>query len=191
MSIWPAIRGIQYSVQRGDRVIKIIGSIFIIFSSSGIGYILGKDFSRRVEQLKLLRMSLQMLETEIEYSSTPLPYAFESISKKCISPVREIFKDVSDNLKGNHFSTVGEAFEKALIDCREITCFKKEDMEILKSFSHSIGSSDREGQEKSFRLVIKQLEGQEDRAEESRAKNEKMYKSLGLLAGLAIAIILL
>lgn len=172
-------------------MIKAIGSILIIFSSSGIGYILGKDFSKRVAQLKLLRMSLQMLETEIEYSNTPLPYAFETIAKKCTSPVREIFKSVSDSLKGNRFNTVGDAFEKALLDCREITCFKKEDMEILKSFSQSIGSSDREGQEKSFRLVIKQLEGQEERAEESRSKNEKMYKSLGLLAGLAIAIILL
>lgn len=172
-------------------MIKIIGSIFVIFSSAGIGYILGKDFSKRVIQLKQLRMSLQMLETEITYSSTPLPYAFEIISQKCGSPVKEIFKAVSDKLKGRHYSTVGEAFEKALLDCNNMTCYKKEDMEILKSFANSLGSSDREGQIKSFNLVIKQLEGQENIAEESRAKNEKMYKSLGLLSGLAIAIILL
>lgn len=172
-------------------MIKIIGSILIIISSSGIGYILGKDFSKRAAQLKLLRMSLQMLETEIEYSSTPLPYAFETISKRSASPVKEIFRAVSESLKGKRFITVGDAFEKALYECSDITCFKKEDIEILKSFAQSIGCSDKEGQEKSFHLVIKQLEGQQDRAEESRAKNEKMYKSLGLLAGLAIAIILL
>jgi len=53
-----------------------------------------------------------------------------------------------------------------------------------------LGSSDVEGQIKNIRLTINQLKLQEQKAEELRAKNEAMYRNLGILGGLAIIIIL-
>lgn len=170
---------------------KFIGCIFLILSSSGLGYIFGTRFSARVRELKLLKMSLQMLETEIVYSNTPLPDAFEITSQKSSAPIKYIFKSVSLKLKEKLYGTVGEAFEISLNDLKDKMSISKEDIEILKTFGYSIGNSDTEGQIKSFKMIIKQLEAQEIKAEESRNKNEKMYKNLGFLAGLAISILLL
>jgi len=172
-------------------MIKIIGLSFIIFSSSGIGYILGSRFSMRVRNIRLLRMSLQMLETEIIYSNTPLPEAFEKIYRKCSNPVNELFKAVGNNLSRRTFGTVGEAFSKAVDDLSGNILLSHEDIEILKLFGYSIGTSDIEGQVKSFKMILNQLDIQEAKAEEHRRKNEKIYKSLGTLLGLAIAILLL
>jgi stage III sporulation protein AB len=136
-------------------------------------------------------MSLQMLETEISYTSTPLPDAFQNVSVKSRSPAKELFMEAGCNLKSRTYSTVGEAFEKALDTIKDRMSIAKEDIEVLKSFGYSMGTSDTEGQVKSFRLVLKQLEGQEVKAEELRNKNERLYKSLGLLGGIAVTILLI
>lgn len=172
-------------------MVKFIGCVLIFLSCSGIGYMLGVRFKSRVRELKLLRMSIQMLETEIVYANTPLPDAFSTVSKKSLAPVKEVFKSVSEALgKKRHFS-VSEAYESAILEIKGRLSLNKEDMELLSSFCSSLGNSDMEGQVKNFKMILKQLENQEERAEEARGKSERMYKNLGVLAGLAIAIILL
>lgn len=179
------------SGKEGGHMVKFIGLAFIVFSSSGLGYILGSRFNMRVRELRLLRAAIQMLETEVVYSNTPLPDAFESIYKRCSSPINELFRTISSNLTKRTFDSVGEAFSKAVEDLKRNLSLSHEDIEILKSFGHSIGNSDIGGQVKSYKMILKQLEIQESKAEEQRSKNEKMYKSLGTLSGLAIAILLL
>lgn len=172
-------------------MLKFIGCLFIFLACSGLGQIIGSGFYARVREISALRTALQMLETEIVYSQTPLPEAFQSISIRSTGVVRNIFNAAAANLKNRLYSTVGEAFEKAVDSVKDRVSLAKDDFEILKSFGHSLGSSDIDGQVKSFRLVIKQLEQQEIKAHEASIKNGKMYKSLGLLSGLAIAIIIL
>lgn len=172
-------------------MIKVIGCIVIVFASSGLGYMLGAKFKTRVKELGLIKITLQMLETEIVYSNTPLPDAFEIIYTKSSAPVNSMFKSMSRLLNEKTHSTVGEAFKCALEEVKDTLCINKEDVELLKSFGNSLGSSDIDGQIKNFKMTIKQIEIQEKKAEESRSKNERMYKNLGILAGLAIAIILM
>lgn len=172
-------------------MVRIIGFLFIILSCTGIGYIMGTRFNMRVRELRLLKIALQMLETEIVYSNTPLPQAFESVQRKSPNPIRELFRDVKCNLEKKTYGSVGEAFCQSIDDTKDRMCLSKEDIETLKSFGNSIGNSDVEGQIKNFKMIIKQLDNQEVKAEESKEKNEKMYKSLGFLGGLAIVILLL
>ena len=47
------------------------------------------------------------------------------------------------------------------------------------------------GQISEIELISKFIEGQIELAEEEQRKNTKLYKSLGIIAGLAIAIILI
>lgn len=68
---------------------------------------------------------------------------------------------------------------------------KKEDIEILKSFGYGLGNSDVYNQEKNFDLAIELLKRQLSNAEEESKKNEKLYKNIGVLAGLAINILFL
>lgn len=170
---------------------KLIGSILIILSSSSLGYVIGMKYSMRVREIKLLKISLQMLETEIAYSNTPLPDALKIIYKKSKPPINIIFNKTSINLSKKKYGSVGEAFCKSLDDTRGMYSLTDEDIDILKSFGQSLGNSDVDGQVKSFNLIIKELDGQEIKAEEMRKKNENMYKNLGFLAGVAITILLI
>lgn len=172
-------------------MIKMAGCILIIFSCWGMGHIAALKLKMRVKELRCFKVSLQMLETEVSYSNTPLPSALYAVASKSDGPARSIFGQTSLLLKERQFSTVGDAFEKALNDNASKLSFSKEDMEILRSFGYMLGCSDTLNQVKNFNLVIKQLEAQETKAEESRGKNERMYNNLGFLSGLAITVLLL
>jgi stage III sporulation protein AB len=74
---------------------------------------------------------------------------------------------------------------------KEELLFKKEDVEVFLSLGRMLGNSDRSDQEKNFKLIFMEIGNLEEEAREEKEKNEKVYKNLGLLFGVALVIILL
>ena len=66
-----------------------------------------------------------------------------------------------------------------------------EDITILKNLSKLLGQTDVEGQISQIEVVNQFLNSQLENANEERRKNEKMYRTLGIVTGLTIAIILI
>ena len=172
-------------------LLKITGSIIIVISTSIIGYQYGNRFNKRVNNLNYIQSSLQLLQTEIIYSLTPLPTALENVYLKGNKKVSFIFKDIKDNLISNKGSSIIDSFRYISQDLKEKLYLNDEDIEVILSLGSILGSSNREDQEKHFKLVKTQLEDRIKDAESSRIKNEKLYKNLGVLSGMLIVITLL
>ncbi len=171
-------------------LLKIVGSILVIGASSLIGYAYSRDSSRRPQELRTLQGLLQIFETEICYLSNVLSEAFEKISGSSGSEVTGFFRDTVLNLKSSDSATACQAWEQAVDRNAKKTALKAEDIGILMAFGKMLGNSDLEGQIKNIRLTVEKLKLQEQKAEESRKKNESMFKSLGVLGGLALVIML-
>ncbi|MCX7923270.1 MAG: stage III sporulation protein SpoIIIAB [Clostridia bacterium] len=171
-------------------ILKIIGSVAILGASSILGHVYSQDCVKRPQELRVLQGLLQMFENEISFLSNLLTEAFEKICRSSDSEVANIFKQTVLNLKSQNINA-SQAWESAVKDVIKKTSLNKEDEEILISFGKMLGNSDLEGQIKNIRLTVNQLKMQEQKAEDNRKRNEKMYRSLGVLGGLAIVIILL
>lgn len=65
-----------------------------------------------------------------------------------------------------------------------------EDRESLKSLGKMLGSTDIDGQISQINMVNIFLDEQIKEAIEQKNTNEKMYKKLGIIIGLAVVIIL-
>ncbi len=171
--------------------LKVIGSAMVVLSSGLLGYLYAIDCKKRPQELRALQGLLQMFETEITYASSTLVEAFEKISGNSRYSAAALFKSASEILKNDSSVGAREAWERAVKSNARQMGLDSEDENILFSFGKMLGSSDLEGQVKNIRLLINQLKIQEARAEEKRKQNERMYKTLGLLGGLAIVIVLL
>jgi stage III sporulation protein AB len=163
----------------------------VITASGFLGYYFSLDCSKRPGQLRVLQGLLQMLENEMCFLSSLLTDSFEKISRSSDSAVTLLFSDTVKILSSSDGLNASEAWEKAVRNNIKNTSLKKEDEEILVSFGKMLGASDLEGQIKNIRLTLNQLKMQEQKAEESKKKNESMYRSLGILGGLALVIILI
>ncbi|KGG81433.1 stage III sporulation protein AB [Caloranaerobacter azorensis H53214] len=171
-------------------VVRLITSITIIFSCTFIGYYLANRYNKRFINLIKLQNCIQLLETEIVYCSTPLPEALENVYNKCDKSVSFIFKDLGNLLVDNKNLNVYEAFSYQTENLSKKLYLDFQDIEILMSLGRVLGISDREDQQKHFKLVLMQLENCQKDAEEKKQVNEKLFKNLGVLTGLAIVILL-
>jgi stage III sporulation protein AB len=172
-------------------LLKLLGSILVMAASTYLGFTLSRECAARPIQLRTLQSLLQMLENEISYLSSVLTEAFEKIGKSTNSEIGLFFSEAAAMLTNGTGLTAAQAWEQAVENKLGRTALNREDGEMLKAFGKLLGSSDREGQIKNIRLTADHMKLQEQKAEESRRRNEKMYRSLGVLGGLAIVIILM
>ncbi len=171
-------------------MVKVIGAIFILLSTSWAGFEASKYLTERPRQLRLLKVALQALEAEIMYSHTPLHEASRKISSQLQKPVSWLFEAFSKKLT-EHDITVKRAWEESLNEVWKLTAFRSGEYEILKQFGENLGQHDLVTQQKHIFLALKHLEREEAEALDKQQKYEKMTKSLGFLSGLLLIILLL
>ncbi|GAA0350916.1 stage III sporulation protein SpoIIIAB [Bacillus horti] len=172
-------------------MLKLIGAMFIMLSSTLGGYHLARRLSNRTNQIRDLLMSLQLLETEICYGATPLQSAFEKIGKQHSGFVSQLFGNCSHYFTSLDGASTIQCWSKALGDVKAQSALKKVEWEWLEHFGTVIGNSDRLDQQKHLNLMMTHLKKYEEEARDDQLKYEKMYRTLGFLAGAVIVILML
>ena len=172
-------------------VIKLLGGMLVIGSATVIGYIMASKYAKRPEELRTLQAALQMLESEIAFSMSTLPQAFDRISHSFEHAVGKLFSYTSSLIKERTGITAKEAWIKALNACTPILHLEKQDREILMAFGNALGRLDKDSQIKNIHLACTKLSLEEKKAEELKYKYVRMYKSLGVLGGILIVLLLL
>lgn len=166
------------------------GAIAILSATTIFGFEWAKRVRERPKRLRELKVTLQALEAEIMYGSTPLSEAFQHIGKPLKEPLASFFLTISDMLNsGEH--TVQEAWENQLELLAEESLFKSGEIEVLRQFGSTLGRHDKEHQQKQIQLTLAHLNREEKEARDIQERYEKMCKSLGVLMGLLIVILLM
>ncbi|MBR1802586.1 MAG: stage III sporulation protein AB [Clostridia bacterium] len=165
---------------------KIILLILIIGASTVLGILFSKKYSNRVKELKEMKNGLNMLATKMKFTYEPIPNLFLEIGSKIGGNVGQVFIRASDRMKEQ---AAGEAWSNALEEVpNNLT---EEDKIVLKNLSRLLGQTDLEGQISEIAVVTQFLGTQLENAQQERVKNEKMYRTLGIVSGLTMAIILI
>ncbi len=165
--------------------IKLFILLLIFLVCLNSGKIIAKKYSERVEELKDMKNGLNMFLTKIRFTYESVPESFEEIGNNINGNIGKIFIKASESMKEN---SAGEAWDLSLDN--QNSNLTNEDIDILKKLGRMLGKTDIEGQISEIKLVQNFLDTQIELAEEERQKNEKLYKTLGGVLGLAIAIIL-
>lgn len=166
--------------------IKCIIYTLIFSLSTYIGILISKQYSNRVNELNDFKIALNILKTKIRYTNEPLYNIFKEISNSLKGNVSNLFKTICKNMQSNLASI---AWENAVET--EILSIKKDDRQALKSMGKMLGKTDLDGQISEIELTESFLETQIIDAQNEKNKNEKLYKTLGMVTGVGIIIILL
>ena len=167
-------------------IIKIIIYSFIFLSSSLIGILISKKYENRVNELKEFKNALNIFKTKIRYTYEPIPDIFMEISENINSNISNVFYEAACKMD---VLTAGEAWGLALK--MEDLNINEEDKNVLFNLSKLLGKTDLQGQISSIEMTEDFLEEQIRKAQNLRTKNEKLYRTLGMILGLAIVIILM
>lgn len=167
---------------------KIIGMILVFVSCTGIGVMYSYISKKRVQDLCEWKKGLILLKNEINYSLTPLPEAFESVSRRTLGEISLFFQKMSELLR-----TSGKTMEKLedseLSRILKESCLNEKDIKMVVEFVKNLGLGDKESQISNICLQVENLEQEIETAKEQEKSNGKLFKTLGVLTGIFIIVI--
>lgn len=172
-------------------MVKLVGAALIVAAFSIYGWNRGQNLARRPRILRELQSALGVLITEIVYGATPLPAALKRLSRMSSPEVAPLFEKVVAHLTSGQGLPASEAWRLGLAEYMKEVPLTPNGSEILIALGADLGASDRKNQQRHLELAIAQLKGEESKAEEVCKKQERMWKYLGPLVGLMIALALL
>lgn len=169
---------------------KIAGALLIIVAGGALGFLVARNYARRPQELRALQSALSLLETEIVYAATPLAEALDQVGRRSEPCVSALFARAGAALAAYAGTTVQEAWARALDGYYPDSCLRPEDLAVLQSIGKVLGVSDRQDQAKHLRLARERLRAQIVKAENEAHHNVRLWRYLGLFAGLATVLML-
>ncbi|WP_423227635.1 stage III sporulation protein SpoIIIAB [Paenibacillus filicis] len=171
-------------------MIKLLGAGMILLAGTLLGFYQASQFARRPRQIGDAIRLLQRLETEIVYGFTPLPAALQSTGQSCATEVGLLFTRTAGELHRSEGRSVQLIWRETLNASWRNLSLKQGEKEVLLQFGATLGLTDREDQVKHLRLAVNQLLGQEEEARAEQQRYERMWKSLGLLMGALVVVLM-
>lgn len=167
------------------QIIKFFLLFIIFILSNIIGRTIAGKYRYRLEELKEIKNALNIFKSKIKFTYEPIPEIFDEISKNADKNISNIFKKAKEEMNNK---TAEEAWNIAISDSQNN--LNKEDISTLRMLSKMLGKSDIEGQVSQIDITQNFIDKQIENAEFEKNKNEKLYRKLGTIVGLAIVIVL-
>ena len=172
-------------------VINIIISAGIILSTTLIGYICALNYDQRIKLLNTMLFSIKIMETDMCYSQNYLVDILIKLSMTKERAISDFYVGIYTDIYKNLGMDLEAIWIKNVDELLSNSPFTKEDLKIIKELGKSLGKIDFINQEKIFKYIGKRIELQLKEAEEQRDKKSRVYKNLGVAAGVMIVVILI
>lgn len=169
---------------------KWIGALIIIGVSALFGLDMSVRLSDRSKQLRLLIQSLQMIEAEMVYGKYTLKHIFIHVKQRTTEPFATFYDQLANRLSSivDDFNMLWEQEVERLYDRSKL---HRNEIDILKQLGKNLGIHPIDQQRKHLTLTQQYLKQQLDHALDQEKKYEKTTKSLSILVGVFIVLILM
>lgn len=171
-------------------MLKLLGAMLVLAAGTMFGFSKASLYARRPRQIRQLIHALERLETEMTYGYTPLAEALLRIAGQLEPQLAVLFRAAAEPLVASSGLTAGESWRAAIHDYWKQTALSSNEREVLSQLSFTLGISDRDDQAKHLRLAVSLLQAEEQAARDDQRRYEKMWRSLGVLAGAFVVILM-
>jgi len=167
-----------------------VGAVTLIAACMAIGFYYAAKEGFRLQELQEFKKALMILSSEIEHMRAPLPVACANIAKRTNKPVSELFLNFSKLLESNEGETAYRLWMQALESQKTKSHLAEEDLDIIEGFGKTLGYLDKHMQQNAIAYAVDYIDEKAVILAAQADKNKRMYRSLGVIAGLLIAIVL-
>ena len=170
-------------------MLKIIGSLIVIFSSTGIGLKLCSKLYQQNNELMSIKKSIIYLRGEIEYNITNLSDALYDISDKIAEPLGSTYRIIAHEIQEKPDKTLGEIWKQNILNNFRPCILNVNQIERFSDFGKSLGFLDKSMQVNNINLFLIYLDDEINENLTKQKTNCKLYKYLGFMGGLLFVLI--
>lgn len=172
-------------------MLRLIGIVFVLGGSVGLGYAWQKQYVKRIEQLKSLSLLLQSIQGEIQYGSGTIPECCLAVANRVPEPFDEMLRQIAGQVNREGGEGLETIFAGQLEQTLPRTSLKREDLESAFGFILRGGNPDKEQQLSRIMTGRQELEEMICRLEKERDDRCRVSMALGTLGGMLLLVILL
>lgn len=164
---------------------KLIGSILILASCTGIGFSKSNDMQAHLNELEELKKIFYLLKSELQYTRAPFAEVFEKIGQKTREPFQTWLLDLCNRLKEKRSGMFWDMWCNSIDENLKGSRLKEDELKELKNIGKNLEYIE------SLDLFIEQMEYGIKNTRESYRTKRKLCQSLGIMGGIFLVILLL
>lgn len=170
---------------------KIIGSVLVMIASSGIGFLYASEVKKRIHELEELRSLMKMILGDIRYTRATLYEAVKNAMRRHHGSFLEFLSKISESLSASPGITLEDIWKQAVMSGLRNVSLNTEDKQKLIRFGERICSVERETIMACFEQYIEELGTEIKEVHNTVASKVKLYRSMGVLTGIFIVVLLI
>lgn len=165
---------------------KWIGAVLVIVGCGGFGFSMAAAHRQEERRLGQLIRALQYMQCELQYHLTPLPELCRQAGAEAGGAVGEVLRGLAQELETQSFPDAASCMRAAIGKSPDLSpgCRR-----LLVQLGRSLGRFDFSGQLQGLQAVKAACREQRRRLEKDREIRLRSYRTLGLCAGAALAIL--
>jgi len=171
-------------------VFRIVGALAVMLGSVGLGLYYAAKEGFRVQDLSEFKKALLILSSEIEYMRSPLAVACANISKRTSLGAARLFEHFSAALTDGDGETAYQLWLASMEAVKDKSFLADEDWAVVEGFGKTLGYLDKQMQQNAITYAVSYIDEKTASLQIKADKNKKMYRSLGVIGGLMITVVL-
>ncbi len=169
--------------------VKFVGLFCVFVACTMIGLQWGGRDRRRSDALENFKAAAKLLKSDIRFRHTALPYALMEAGAR-VKPLEAFLNNVADELTEANLSFADAWTKHVRADLKSFE-LTDDDRESIRGLAATLGHLDIEAQNISLDTLIEYIDEKQKELAPQILKNQKLYRSLGVLTGLMLVVILL
>lgn len=171
-------------------MVRLTALLLLVALCAFWGFWKAAELGTRIRRLEEVRRSLVTLRGEIHYARTPLPEALEGLSRGREDALGSFYNRVSRALFSPDGKGLGELWREAA-GSLATWGMAKPDLSWFERLGERLCHPDGEMQERSLDLELSALEERLRQLREALSPKQRVYRAVGVFAGLMAGILLL
>ncbi len=170
-------------------MLRLIGAALILVGGGGVGMGAARELGRRSETLSSFLAALDQMEAELSFRLTPMPELLGRLSAESKGPVSAFFSRCREGLSSLGDTPFSQVWNQALQE--EKLALLPEDRIPLEQLGAVLGQYDVEGQRNAMEGIRHRLGTCLETARETQGKIGRVYRALGISAGVLCVLLFL
>lgn len=169
---------------------KLIGACLVMTGSMGLAAMRIKKDRKRKELLRQLQNLFGLLHSEIQYRNLTITEAFLQISRRIDSYLSLFLQRVIEEWRQKEGKLIREIWSNWVQAYFAHSYLTKEDIVWIEKLGEGLGSFDRKEQIRQIEYLMDYLKQEYELSEKKVRESEKLYRTMGLLIGIFIIVLL-
>ena len=171
---------------------KFVGIVILLTASFASGFALSYQVKQRIDELLYVKKLMVMFRGELDYKNAVLPEAFQAVAIKAREPYNMLFSRLAESTEENYSMTMSGLFSESVDNVlKGRTYLKNEDLVKFKEIGETLGYQSQKMQIANIDLYIDRLSASIEEDREKMGETIKVYRTLTIMTGLLLGIVLL